>query len=59
MSSVNLAEVDEYKGELIEDCIYMDELEAALVKLNDLKADVQDPLFKVNLGAMEKKRPHL
>lgn len=40
-----------------DDTIKMSDLEAAPAKLDDLKAEVQDPLKEINLGTEEEHRP--
>lgn len=37
--------------------IQLEDLDAAPAKMDDLKADVQDPLEEVNLGDSEHPRP--
>ncbi|XP_059663595.1 uncharacterized protein LOC132309293 [Cornus florida] len=56
--SANMAEIIE-EGESgdCRDVIRLEELDAAPAKLEDLKADVQDPLLEINLGAEEEHRP--
>ncbi|KAG6467747.1 hypothetical protein ZIOFF_074394 (mitochondrion) [Zingiber officinale] len=49
--------VDDLSEEGDEDDLSWEELEAAPAKLDDLKAEVQDPLLEVNLGTEEEPRP--
>lgn len=49
--------LDENGGEDESDVIRFEDLEATPTKLDDLKDDVQDPLYEVNLGSEESPKP--
>lgn len=58
-ASTNAAEFISEEEGLPEDTdvIRMEDLDAAPAKLDDLKADVQDPLEEINLGDVDRPRP--
>ncbi|XP_059663711.1 uncharacterized protein LOC132309416 [Cornus florida] len=55
---VDLAAEQQMEEEIVaEDAIQLKDLEDAPLKLEDLKADVENPLLKINLGTKEEPRP--